>query len=97
MDSENKIQCVDVWEEWPTRRAQEAQEASAIETRQRQLNKQACLRAGMVRETTSSGSRLASPGWASPTSVLYLLQFSSCWIHSLESLCHYPFKYLSKG
>ena len=35
MDRENKIQCVNVWKEWPRRRAQEAQEASAIETRPR--------------------------------------------------------------
>lgn len=71
MDRENKIQCVYVWEEWPTKRAQEAQEASAIGTRPRleEIAEQASVFKGGEGQgdEASSGSRLSSPGWVFPS------------------------------
>ena len=84
MDRENKIQCVYVWEEWLTKRAQEAQEVSAIETRPKleEIAEQANVFKGGdgQGDKASSGSRLASPGWVFPSlcslppTVLFLLE-----------------------
>lgn len=84
MDRENKIQCVYVWEEWLTKRDQEAQEVSAIETRPKleEIAEQANVFKGGdgQGDETSSGSRLASPGWVFPSlcslppTVLFLLE-----------------------